>query len=424
MSLIILLLLFTNIPSPTLSLPTTFSQICPSECDCEEITTDFKQSVTINCYNGGLNSTHFSTILENLPTSISILEIRAPTSRPNSFEWNDNLNQFQRLERLSMINCGIPSISQSARLKSLQHLDLHGNHIDYLYMTTFAGLTSLELLDLSHNRLSNLPSGVFNLIKKLKYLNLAHNRMTNLAANLLLGPKNLHSLQLDGNKISAKQINEQFTDVRSLQRLDLNDCGLGDEGISHLKLTKIENLKRLGVAGNNLTKVPSSTLRNLPNLETIDLSKNRIRSLEPCSFCSCNISEILLGHNLLGIDETAISPEAFADTKITSLDLSFNYFDQFDSSILGSAQPTVRILDLSGNNLGGFHHRLTYSLIALSHLHMAANGIKDIPASLPYEYTRLQFLNISKNRIEYLPEDIASLLPSLRVMDLSHNFIT
>jgi Leucine-rich repeat (LRR) protein len=276
-SLIILLLLFTS-TSPTLSLstsssnssppPTTtiFSQICPSECDCEEITTDFKQSVTINCYNGGLNSTDFSKILENLSSTINILEIRAPASQPNSFEWNDNLNRFQRLERLSMINCGIPSISQSARLKSLQHLDLHGNHIDYLYMTTFAGLTSLELLDLSHNRLSNLPSGVFNLIKKLKFLNLAHNRLSTLATNLLLGPKNLHTLQLDGNKITAKQINEQFSDIKSLQRLEINDCGLGDDGISHLKLSKIENLKRLGVGGNNLTKVPSATLRNLPNL--------------------------------------------------------------------------------------------------------------------------------------------------------------
>ena len=421
MSLILLLLLFTaTTPGST----TPFTQLCPSECDCEEITTDFKQSVTINCYNGGLNSTQFANILENLPPNINILEIRAPPSRPNSFEWNDNFNRFQRLERLSLINCGIPSISQSARLRSLQHLDLHGNHIDHLYMTTFAGLTSLELLDLSHNRLSNLPSGVFNLIKKLKYLNLAHNHITDLAASLLLGPKNLHTLQLDGNKITAKQINEQFSDAKSLQRLEINDCGLGDDGISMLKLTRIENLKRLGVAGNNLTKVPSSTLRNLPNLETIDLSGNRIRSLEPCSFCSCNITEILLGHNLLGIDDTAISPEAFADTKIMSIDLSFNYFDQFDASVLGSAQNSIRILDLSGNNLGGFHHRLTYSLIALTHLHMAANGIKDIPASLPYEYTRLQFLNVSKNRLEYLPEDIASLLPSLRVMDLSHNFIT
>jgi len=248
--------------------------------------------------------------------------------------------------------------------------------------------------------------------------------MSELSANLLIGPKSLQTLQLDGNFLSSKQISELFMDIPYLKRLELNDCGIGDEGISELKFTRIENLKRLGLAGNNLTFVPSRTLRSLPGLEVVDLSRNQIRMLEPCAFCSCNISSIYLGHNLLGVDETAISPEAFADTKVFSIDLSFNYFDNFDSSILGHAQQTLKILDLSGNNLGGFHHRLTYSLTSLTHLHMAANGIREIPANMPYEYTKFLFLNISKNRIEYLPDDIGSLLPSLKVLDVSHNLIT
>ena len=398
--------------------------ICPIECDCEHISTDFKESFFINCLRGGLNDSSFAKILEKLPSKINILEIIAPGNRPNNFEWNDNLNKFQKLEKLSLVNSNIPSISQSARLKSLKHLDLRGNKIDHLYMTSFAGLQNLEHLDLSHNRLSILPSGAFNLLKKLKTLNLSHNRISELATNLLIGPKSLQTLQLDGNFLSSKQISDLFMDIPYLKRLELNHCGIGDEGISELKFSRIENLKRLGLAGNNLTFVPSRTLRSLPGLEVVDLSRNQIRTLEPCAFCSCNITSIYLSHNLLGVDETAISPEAFADTKIFSIDLSFNYFDNFDSSVLGHAQQTLKILDLSGNNLGGFHHRLTYSLISLTHLHMAANGIKEVPANLPYEYTKFLFLNISKNRLEYLPDDIGSLLPSLKVLDVSHNLIT
>uniref|UniRef100_A0A7E4UR92 LRRCT domain-containing protein n=1 Tax=Panagrellus redivivus TaxID=6233 RepID=A0A7E4UR92_PANRE len=399
-------------------------RICPAECDCQELTTDYRHTITIDCYQGGLNKTHFSKILEKLPPNVNILEIRAPPAFPNVFEWDDNLNRFQQLERLSLINCGIPSISQSARLRSLVHLDLHGNKLNHIYMTTFAGLGNVEYLDLSHNRLTALPSGAFNLLKKLKSINLAHNNIAELAPNLLLGPRGLHSLQLDGNRVTAKEINELFTDAKQLHRLEINNCGLGDAGIAELKLARVEHLRRLGIAGNNLTTVPSAMLRNLPMLTTVDLSYNNIRYLAPCAFCSCNITEVILGHNLLGIDENAIDIEAFAETRISSIDLSFNYFDQFDSSVLGHTQQHIRTLDLSGNNLGGFHHRLTYSLMSLTHLHMAANGIKDIPASLPYEYTRLLFLNVSKNRIEYLPDDIASLLPSLRVLDVSHNFIT
>ncbi|KAE9548617.1 hypothetical protein FO519_008174 [Halicephalobus sp. NKZ332] len=398
--------------------------ICPFECDCEYISTEFKETVIINCQRGGLNDSTFAKILEKLPAKINILEIIAPGNRPNFFEWDDNLNRFQKLEKLSLINCNIPSISQSARLRGLTHLDLRGNNIDHLYMTTFAGLQNLEHLDLSHNKLSSLPSGAFNLLKKLKSLNLSHNRITELAANLLVGPKALQTLQLDGNHLSSKQISELFTDVPYLKRLDLNHCGVGDQGISELKFSRVDHLKRLGLAGNNLTFVPSRTLRSLPGLEVVDLSRNQIRTLEPCAFCSCNITSVYLGHNLLGVDETSISPEAFADTKIFSIDLSFNYFDNFDSSILGHAQQSIKILDLSGNNLGGFHHRLTDSLTSLTHLHMAANGIREIPPNLPYEYTKFVFLNVSKNRIEYLPDDIGSLLPSLKVLDISHNLLT
>jgi hypothetical protein len=78
-----------------------------------------------------------------------------------------------------------------------------------------------------------------------------------------------------------------------------------------------------------------SILGSIPLLEAINLSHNKIRNLDACSFCGCNISQVFLAHNFLGVDKEAIHPEAFADTKMTELDLSFNYLDQFDASMLG-----------------------------------------------------------------------------------------
>lgn len=63
-----------------------------------------------------------------------ISEIRAPNSKPNTFQWNDNLNRFTKLRRLSLVNCRIPTISQSVKLKSLAHLNLKGNRINHLLM--------------------------------------------------------------------------------------------------------------------------------------------------------------------------------------------------------------------------------------------------------------------------------------------------
>lgn len=171
-------------------------------------------------------------------------------------------------------------------------------------------------------------------------------------------------------------------------------------------------------------------------MEAINLSHNKIRNLDACSFCGCNISQVFLAHNFLGVDKEAIHPEAFADTKMTELDLSFNYLDQFDASMLGKkinmrknmensflahAQQSLKVLHLSGNSFGGFLHRLTYNLPSLTHLHMAANGLRTIPLNLPYEYRQLKFLNLSGNSLEDLPEDVFQLLPSMRVLDLSFN---
>lgn len=126
-----------------------------------------------------------------------------------------------------------------------------------------------------------------------------------------------------------------FSDVEHLERLELNYCALSDDTVSTLRLERLPQLHRLGLAGNNLSHVPSRTLRTMPLLETVDLSHNLIRRLEPCAFCGCNISHVLLAHNFLGVDREAIHQEAFADTKMIELDLSFNYLDLFDAGMLG-----------------------------------------------------------------------------------------
>uniref|UniRef100_A0A914C5Q0 LRRCT domain-containing protein n=1 Tax=Acrobeloides nanus TaxID=290746 RepID=A0A914C5Q0_9BILA len=291
-------------------------------------------------------------------------------------------------------------------------------------MGSFIGLSSLVSLDLSHNHLNVLPTGAFNFLKSLKFLSLAHNKINDLAMNLLRGPQKLHELELDGNMLDPKQLNDMFSDIEHLERLDLNFCNFDDEKISRLKFVKLPNLKRLGLAENNLTNVPSKTIRSIPLLEAINLSHNKIRNLDACSFCGCNISQVFLAHNFLGVDKEAIHPEAFADTKMTELDLSFNYLDQFDASMLAHAQQSLKVLHLSGNSFGGFLHRLTYNLPSLTHLHMAANGLRTIPLNLPYEYRQLNFLNLSGNSLEDLPEDVFQLLPSMRVLDLSFNLFS
>lgn len=46
---------------------------CPYECECEKTASEFKENFTVYCYKGGLNDTHFSNILEIIPSSVGVL---------------------------------------------------------------------------------------------------------------------------------------------------------------------------------------------------------------------------------------------------------------------------------------------------------------------------------------------------------------
>uniref|UniRef100_A0AC35U920 LRRCT domain-containing protein n=1 Tax=Rhabditophanes sp. KR3021 TaxID=114890 RepID=A0AC35U920_9BILA len=403
-----------------------FDNDCPLECECEKrISTNKEEHISVFCLNGNLSNTDFYSILKTIPISVTSLEIEAPLDKSNYFQWSDNLNRFRYLKKLSLINCQIPAISQSVQLSKLEHLSLKGNAIKHLSVHSFSGMRNLRHLDLSFNQIGNLPTGAFNFLRQLNGLSLAHNQIKDLATNLLKGPYSLKSLQLDGNSIKLDDLNRLLVDVPDLERLELNYCLLDDNSVSKIKVKQINKLLRLGIAGNNLTHVPSTMFwKQLPRLLEVDLSYNEIETIEPCAFCGANISRIFLGANLLGAKRDTLHPEAFADTQLTELDLSDNLMTKFNSNSLGYAQHSLKTLHLSDNDLTNMLPQLIHTLPRLTHLHLADNGIRQIPETLSNEYSQLTFLNLSGNWLAQLPDNVHNLLPSMNSIDISRNRFT
>lgn len=165
------------------------------------------------------------------------------------------------------------------------------------------------------------------------------------------------------------------------------------------------------------------------------MSYNKIKIIQPCAFCACNITRIFLSNNLLGFNIknnnlkqkkaiNSIHNEAFAETKILELDLSYNNLTKFKSKYLNNVQTTIKTLHLSGNNLNKLEENLIYTLPALTSLHMAENNIKKISFTLSKSYSKLKFLNLSGNLLTDLPLNIQTLLPNLITLDLSKNKFT
>lgn len=167
-----------------------------------------------------------------------------------------------------------------------------------------------------------------------------------------------------------------------------------------------------------------SVCRALGSLQTLDLRENLIRTIGPCAFCGLNMSHVFLAKNLLGLSASPISREAFADTRMLELDLGWNHFRHFDSTVLAGAQRTLEILHLSGNSIEMDDRALIGTLPQLLELHLAECHLRSVPYSLPKSYQQLRLLNLSTNGLDHLPPNLGSLLGALRVLDISHNQFT
>ncbi|VDD96043.1 unnamed protein product [Enterobius vermicularis] len=396
--------------------PTWFT--CPVGCYCTgDLSQNSSYELAVRCYGGNLSHSVFAKIIKDSPQNITMLSVEAPSNEPNHFLWDDNLNRFKNLRILRLISCGIPALSYSISLKELEVLDLRSNNIEEISIDMFTDLPKLKTLDLSSNRLRVLPTGVFAFLHRMERLSLAYNNITELPINLLHQHRRLKVLHLDGNKISLKNLNSFFRDTQQLERLELNHCGL--QQYWELKLEYLTNLQRLGLAGNQLGEIPTMLFRGHHRLQAIDLSDNDIRQIPIDPLWHSNITQLVLACNRLGNLEQLKNVETYGP--LEHLDISYNNFETFKSEMLGAAQKTVEVLNLSGNRLRYVDSRLTDNLTALKVLHLADNQLVELPSDLPAIYSALRLLNISQNALYSLPYGSARIFQSLKILDISRN---
>jgi hypothetical protein len=136
----------------------------------------------------------------------------------------------------------------------------------------------------------------------------------------------------------SKQASDSVTqgDLDGIQSLYLDHAGLSAPD----SLTKqtFGHLTSLSLAGNGISAVP---LLQMPRLERLDLSGNRISTLENLN------NRLPIKHLLLSGNQLASLPDFSGLQVLQTLDLSSNLLSSAD----GLALPVLLYLDLSGNKL-------------------------------------------------------------------------
>ncbi|XP_053442687.1 podocan-like protein 1 isoform X1 [Nycticebus coucang] len=343
------------------------------------------------------------------------------------------------LERLHLQNNLISKVPQGALSRQtqlrelyLQHNQLTDNSLD---ATTFSKLHSLEYLDLSHNQLATVPAGLprslavlhlgRNCIRRVEaarlrgmrgllYLLLQHNQLgsSGLPAGALRPLWGLHTLHLYGNGLERvpmalpRHLHALVLPHNRVAVLGAHDLastpGLAELNLAYNLLTsahvhrwafrRLHSLRRLNLAGNQLTRLPVGLPTGLYDLQ---LQHNQLRALEPEPLAGLDqLRELSLAHNRLRVGD--IGPGTWHELQ------------------------ALQVLDLSHNELSFVPPDLPE---ALEELHLEGNHISHVgpEAFLSTPCLRALFLRANRLHRTSIAAEAFLGLPHLRVVDTAGN---
>lgn len=182
-----------------------------------------------------------------------------------------------------------------SRTLHISHLNISHNIL--AEAPVVSQLLEMRVLDLSYNRITHLNSSLLSELGELTTLVLSGNQITILPMRLLKSCENLRSIDLSYNSIQS--LDESiFSSTTAVQYIDLSHNQITDirtvfSGLKHLvtlilshnRIDKIMRgqfphfVKHLYLQGNQILFITAHTFKSLNKLQTVDLSENKLTSL-------------------------------------------------------------------------------------------------------------------------------------------------
>ncbi|XP_048002655.1 leucine-rich repeat-containing protein 15-like [Leguminivora glycinivorella] len=200
----------------------------------------------------------------------------------------------------------------------------------------------VTLLNLKNCNITTLPSDAFNTtVPKLEEIHLDENNLQDIDASVFIPVSHVTLISLSYNKLRSIPIFGAYSLFPNLEELYLDNnriLSINDDRTFSL----CENLERLYLTHNQIEYIAPDIFKPLINLESIDLSYNKLTSVSDSVFHVKSLKVIRLDNNLISY----IPPNAFSDLSQLFLDnnrLSFLYAN-FSSVI---TRPPARAIAMS-----------------------------------------------------------------------------
>ncbi|KAH3015550.1 hypothetical protein KXW60_007797 [Aspergillus fumigatus] len=212
---------------------------------------------------------------------------------------------FRRLQRLHTLNLSnnkldAESIQIVMQMEALKDLKLANNLLEGSFSSDVKNLTRLEVLDLRGNSLTELPKSL-EYLACLRILDVGDNQLTSLPFQSL-GMLPLKDLRAPRNKLAGTLI--------------------------PASLSKLDSLQSLDVTGNALTAISEREDLEMPSLQTLSISMNRIKHLPNI----CTWTALLT----LSAEDNSLSaiPQGFVELQnLRNVDFTGNNISKLDERI-------------------------------------------------------------------------------------------
>lgn len=349
-------------------------------------------------------------------------------------------------------------------LDTLEYLDMSDNKILALPAAALARLTNLKRLKVDYNRIGAITGELLSSIPMLEELSLAYNIIHDIPIGTFASLDNLKILNLFGNKLSVLAP-ETFEGIEDT--LEYLDAGfnvieeVGEISFPFLKYLNLEqnrlvnidgafnllgSLQVLEIQGNMIEDLSPATFMGMDNLISLDVSRNKIKMLQPNVFQNTYLNEVNLSRNAL----KELIKDTFSDLSILEvLDLSHNHLMGINNGAFDNI-PRLKKLFLNDNKLSSYKGDFFQNMDNDTDLHtldLSGNALTYLyPESFMY-HPQLKIVSFSRNQFSFFPtqfikgliyleelaldaniiktvddEDFAN-LPKLKTLDLSHNEI-
>ncbi|XP_026794334.2 toll-like receptor 22 [Pangasianodon hypophthalmus] len=341
--------------------------------------------------------------------SLSLKKISFSYNPLTKFQITENI--FPNLDYLDISYCGqnraiLWNITDKAFLNSVEALNLTAVRIPaeniaaVLQNVSWASLFKLRFSELNWTKVKTLLQ--YACLPGLRVLRLQRNGISNLTADMLGPCSNLTEMDFGDNEIShiSAPIFKELTQLRVLH-LQINKLTAVNNSFLNLPMLEFIDLSR-----NRINKLTCSDFANLTQLNTLYLYSNKISTIPSCAFKDLNNLEILrLGSNKL-LKIGTVFENALPSLKV--LQVTFNKLSTLSKESFKGLS-NLRTLDLGDNQISEIEAKTFSGMPELTDLLLSSNRITCKTIRDPEVFSgisKLKTLELYSNVISYINDTL------------------